>query len=256
MRPRLASGLLQAKCGFAIPLAAIRAHRIAEPRPAMKQRLIQQVGRSARLRVLNELKRSEAMCVADLAARLGMSYMGVKGVCLDLQKRGLLDTWRSPRPIGRPQMHYRLTARAHDLFPATSNAMTISVLEAAQKLFGATAAEKLLLISFQEKSANYAAQIKATTLPERAKWLARLRDQDGHMSDCHCDANGAISIIEHHSPILDLLREFPLIARLETEMFQRLLGTSARREETSVGGMFRVVFEIGDQPSPHTRPPD
>jgi predicted ArsR family transcriptional regulator len=76
------------------------------------------------------------------------------------------------------------------------------------------------------------------------------------MSDCHSDANGAISIIEHHSPILDLLREFPLIARLETEMFQRLLGTSARREETSVGGMFRVVFEIGDQPSPHTRPPD
>ena len=212
----------------------------------MKQRLIQQVGRSARLRVLNELKRTQAMCVADLAARLGMSYMGVKGVCLDLQKRGLLDTWRSPRPIGRPQMLYRLTERAHDLFPTTSNAMTLAVLVAAQKLFGVAAAEKLLLVAFREKFADYALRLKGDTLADRAKWLARLRDHDGHMSECLSDESGALSIIEHHSPILDLLREFPFIARLETEMFQRLLGVSARREETSVGGMFRAVFFIAD----------
>ena len=212
----------------------------------MKQRLIQQVGRSARLRVLNELKRTQAMCVADLAARLGMSYMGVKSVCLDLQKRGLLDTWRSPRPIGRPQMLYRLTERAHDLFPTTSNAMTLAVLVAAQKLFGVAAAEKLLLVAFQEKSADYALRLKGDTLADRAKWLARLRDHDGHMSECLSDESGALSIIEHHSPILDLLREFPFIARLETEIFQRLLGVPVRREETSVGGMFRAVFIIGD----------
>ena len=35
--------------------------------------------------------------VADLATRIGMSYMGIKGICLDLEKRGLLvglDTFR------------------------------------------------------------------------------------------------------------------------------------------------------------------
>ena len=210
----------------------------------MKQRLIQQVGRSARLRVLNELKRTQAMCVADLAARLGMSYMGVKDVCVDLQKRGLLDTWRSPQPIGRPQMLYRLTERAHDLFPATSNAMTLDLLVAAQTLFGVTAAEKLLLVAFQKKAADYASRLKGNTLAERAKWLARLRDHDGHMSECVAEESGTLSIIEHHSPTLDLLREFPLIARLETEMFHRLLGAPVRREETSIGGMFRAVFTI------------
>ncbi len=236
---------------IAYSFASFRAPLAPEPgslrtAPPMKQRLLQQVGRSARLRVLNELKRTQAMCVADLAARLGMSYMGVKGVCLDLQKRGLLDTWRSPQPIGRPQMLYRLTERAHDLFPATSNAMTSAVLVAARKLFGVTAAEKLLLIAFQEKSTDYASRLKGDTLAERAKWLARLRDHDGHMSECAAEDSGALRIIEHHSPILDLLREFPLIARLETEMFQRLLGASVRREETSVGGMFRAVFVIAE----------
>src|SRR5258708_13489462 len=87
----------------------------------MKQRLLQQVGRSARLRVLNELKRTQGLCVADLAARMGMSYMGVKGGCLDLEKRGLLDTWRQPQKIGRPHLLYRLTHPPQHLFPTETN---------------------------------------------------------------------------------------------------------------------------------------
>ncbi|MCE9609925.1 MAG: hypothetical protein K8R23_06920 [Chthoniobacter sp.] len=211
----------------------------------MKQRLIQQVGRSARLRVLNELKRSQGLCVADLAARLSMSYMGVKDMCLDLEKRGLLDTWREPQAVGRPRMLYRLTQRAHDLFPTTSNAMTLDVLIAAQKLFGVTAAEKLLLVAFQEKAADYAARLKGDTLAERAKWLARLRDHDGYMAEVASENPGDdLRIVEHHSPILDLLRAYPFIARLETEMFQRLLAVPVQREETTASGLFRVVFVI------------
>ena len=212
----------------------------------MKQRLIQQVGRSARLRVMNELKRTQGLCVADLAARLGMSYMGIKGLCLDLEKRGLLDTWRSPQPIGRPLMLYRLTERAHDLFPTTSNAMTIEVLAAAQKLFGPTAAEKLLLVAFQKKTEDYAARVKGATLAERAKGLARLRDHDGYMAAAAVADDGAVRIVEHHSPVLDLLRLFPLIARLETELFQRLLGVPVRRDEANASGLFCVTFVLGE----------
>ncbi len=213
---------------------------------ALKQRLIQQVGRSARLRVLNELKRTQGLCVTDLAARLGMSYMGIKDLCVDLEKRGLLDTWRSAQPLGRPQMLYRLTERAHDLFPTTSNAMTIDVLTAAQKLFGTTAAEKLLLVALQKKTEQYAARLKGATLAEKAKWLARQRDHDGHMAQCVAEKDGTLRIVEHHSPVLDLLREFPLVARLESEMFARLLGVPVRREEASVSGMFRATFVIGE----------
>ncbi|MEA3212556.1 MAG: hypothetical protein QOE70_5613 [Chthoniobacter sp.] len=210
----------------------------------MKQRLIQQVGRSARLRVLNELKRTQGLCVADLAGRVGMSYMGVKGICLDLEKRGLLDTWRHPQKIGRPQLLYRLTQRAHDLFPTASNEMTIHLLEAAQKLYGLVAAEKLLLVVFQRQTEHYAARLKGDTLPERAKWLARLRDHHGYMSECESDEMGTLRIIEHHSPILDLLRAFPLVARLETDLFQRLLGAGVEREETMASGQYRAIFHL------------
>ena len=211
----------------------------------MKQRLIQQVGRSARLRVLNELKRTQGLCVSDLATRVGMSYMGVKGICLDLHKRGLLDTWRQPQKLGRPLLLYRLTQRAHDLFPTTSNEMTIHLLEAAQKLYGPAAAEKLLLTLFQKQTEQYAKRLNGDTIADRAKWLARLRDHDGCMSELTTDENGTLRIVEHHSPILDLLRAYPLVAKLESDMFQRLLGTAVQREEANASGLYRATFTIG-----------
>ncbi|MEP6669874.1 MAG: hypothetical protein ABJF10_12020 [Chthoniobacter sp.] len=210
----------------------------------MKQRLLQQVGRSARLRVLNELKRTQGLCVTDLAARVGMSYMGAKGVCLDLEKRGLLDTWRQPQKIGRPHLLYRLTERAQDLFPTESNTLTLDILEAARKLFGPTAPDKLLLVVFQKKTEQYLAKIKGETPAERAKWLARLRDHDGHMAECEADETGAVRIVEHHSPILDILREFPLVAKLEADMFQRLVGTPVERKETSASGLYCATFRL------------
>lgn len=213
---------------------------------SLKQRLLQSVTRSARLKILNELKRTQGLSTGALAERLGMSYMGVKGLCIEMEKRGLLDTWRQAQPRGRPLLLYRLTQRAHDLFPTTSNSATLDLLEASQKLFGASAPEKLLLVLFQKMTANYADRLRAGALPERAKWLARLRDHDGYMSEFEPSRDGTLQIVEHHSPILDLLRAWPVVAKLETEMFQRLLNAPVRREEATASGLYRATFSIGD----------
>ena len=212
----------------------------------MKQRLLEQVGRSARLKVINELKRTQGLCVGNLAERLNMSYMGIKGICLDLQKRGLVDTWRQPQERGRPQMLYRLTSRAHDLFPAACNEMTIDVLHAAQRLFGSSAAEKLLLLAFQKKAEAYLDHISGETLLDKARGLVKLRDQEGTMPEMVPEEDGSgVRIIEHHSPILDLLRAFPITARFETELFQRALGVPVQRQEIVVSGLFCATFHCG-----------
>ena len=220
---------------------------VGEFNSPVNQRIIQQIGRSQRLKVVNALKRTQGLPVRDLAAKLDMSYMGVKDICTDLEKRGFLDTWRKPQKMGRPLMLYRLTQRAHELFPAASNPMTIELLEAAQRLFGQAAAEKLLLTVFQKKTEHFKTKLKGTTVAERAKWLARLRDHDGHMSDCET-TDGEVRIIEHHSPILDLIRAFPIVVKLESEMLGRLLGAPVRREESSVSGLYCVTFFCGNAP--------
>ena len=210
----------------------------------LKQRLIEAVAPNTRLKILNELKRTQGLHAGEIADRLEMSYMGVKEMCDAMHKAGLLDTWRQPQARGRPFKLYRLTQKAHDLFPTASNPLTRDVLEAAQKLFGPSAPEKLLLVVFQKLTAGYAERLRGETPVERAKWLARLRDHDGHMSEFTA-ADGTVQIVEHHSPILDLLRAFPIVAKLEADLFQRLIGAPVQREEDTTSGLFRVIFRIG-----------
>jgi predicted ArsR family transcriptional regulator len=212
----------------------------------MNQKLIAEIGKSQRLQILNQLKRTQGLSVKELAVLLNMSYMGIKQHCLELHKGGYLDVWRRPKlpgTLGRPEMLYRLTEKAHELFPSTSNQITIDLLESADKLYGSSAAEKLLFHVFQRKTALYTAKAKGEVIHDRARQLAKLRDQEGYMSGFI--AEGGPRITEHHTPMLDLLRAYPIVARLESEMFQRVLKTNVRREENSVSGLYECTFHIG-----------
>jgi predicted ArsR family transcriptional regulator len=209
----------------------------------MNQKLIAEIGKSQRLAILNKLKRTQGLPVRQLADLLDMSYMGIKQHCIELHKEGYLETWRHAKPVGRPEMLYRLTDRAQELFPSTSNEITIHILQAAQKLYGVTAAEKLLFSLFQGKTANYLAKVKGGTVAEKAKKLAKLRDQEGYMAGL--ESNGsAMRIVEFHSPMLDLMRAYPIVARLEGDLYQRVLETPVTREEQLTAGPYHCVFHI------------
>jgi predicted ArsR family transcriptional regulator len=162
---------------------------------------------------------------------------------VSLERERYLDTWRRPKGIGRPEIVYRLTMRANDLFPQTSNAMTIEVLHGARSLYGPAAAEKLLFTVFQRKTEEYAAKLKGDTLAARAKSLAGIRDADGYMSSYREDEQPRI--VDCHTPLLDLLREYPILERLESDMIQRILHTTVRREEKRVGGLYECTFYLG-----------
>ncbi len=214
----------------------------------MNQKLIREIGRSQRLDILTALKRRGGMSVKELAAHFRMSYMGIKDHCLALEKEGYLDTWRRPKPVGRPEMLYRLTPRARDLFPGANNPLIAEVLEAVQSTYGPAAPTKILFGIFAQRTEAYRAKIKFPGLEERAECLARLRDVEGYMADLDRSEPGTLRIVEHHSPIEDLLRRYPILARLEREMFERVLHCPVRREEESAPGLYRCTFHIGHLP--------
>jgi predicted ArsR family transcriptional regulator len=209
----------------------------------MNQKLIAEIGKSQRLEIINKLKRTQGLSVGELAEQLDMSYMGVKQHCVDLEAEGYLDTWRRAKGIGRPEMIYRLTDRAHGLFPSASNGMTIALLESAKALYGPAAAEKLLFSVFQKKAEAYQPRVRGDTVAERAGKFARLRDVEGCMAEVEQDA-AFVRIVEHHCPIQDLLKAFPIVARLEADLFTRVLGGAVQREESHASGLYRCVFTL------------
>jgi predicted ArsR family transcriptional regulator len=239
------------------------------------------------MEVLSVLKRTGGLPVRPLSTRMGMSYMGVKQYCLELEKKGFLETWRQPRGKGRggrPEMLYRLTDRAHALFPPAQNDLTLELLEAVHKVYGSAAPEKLLFTVFQNRAERYLKNLpKYGSLALRTGLFARLRDQEGCMAELDGATAAAappktnngrkaksatkphaadevgdlfetmlpppdvpLRIIEHRSPIADLIARFPILARLERDLFERVLHAPVRRtDESKSQERYRVVFEIG-----------
>ncbi|PYK30929.1 MAG: transcriptional regulator [Verrucomicrobia bacterium] len=208
----------------------------------MNQRLLSEIGRTQRLEIINSLKRTKGMSVNELVDKMGMSYMGIKQHCLTLQRDGYLDTWRRPQRMGRPEMVYRLTRRSHDLFASDSNHFTIEMLKAGREIYGANAPEKLLYKIYESRTAELKAKVKGDSVIERAKWLAKQRDNEGHMSEFRPAEKDGPQILECHSPILNLIDKYPIIGRLEQDLFEAVLGTSVRREETRNSGQYECAF--------------
>ena len=208
----------------------------------MNQRLIAEIGRTQRLEILNSLKRTRGMSVNELVGKMKMSYMGIKQHCLTLHRDGYLDTWRRPQKMGRPEMVYRLTRRTHDLFQTDSNQFTLELLKSIQEIYGPNAPEKLLYNVFEKKTATLKPKVKGETVAERAKWLARVRDGEGYMSQFTISEEGGPQILECHSPIMNLIEQYPIIARLEQDMFEALLGTRVRREMLRNSGLYECAF--------------
>ena len=210
----------------------------------MSYRLARQVGKSQRLAVLGVLKKNPAgLPVKPLSALLKMSYMGAKDICLDLAKQGYLTTWRNPKPTGRPELLYRLTQKAQELFPQPNNEVTLQMLQSAARLFGATAPGKLLLLYFQERTKAYREKVTGDTVAERLKWFARIRDREGHFAVF--SEGPPPSLIEYHQPLQDLFTVYPEAARLEENLVSQVLGSPITRQETEfLEGTKAVVFQL------------
>jgi predicted ArsR family transcriptional regulator len=203
---------------------------------------VSEVGRSQRMRIIDTLKKTQGLCVKELGERLKLSYMGVKQHCDELERHGYVDTWRRPKEVGRPEMVYRLTPKAHIFFPRVANAMTIEVLHAANRLYGHAAGEKLLYSVFASKTEDYMKKLHGKTVLELGEMLVKIREQEGYMSEF--SIRDPTAIVEYHSPIFDLLEAFPLVRRLEREMMERILGVRVEREEEMASGLYRCRFEF------------
>src|SRR5258708_14016833 len=87
-------------------------------KPKLRRSRISELGRSQRLRIIHLLKKTRGLAVTEIANRLGLSYMAAKQHCAELEKQGVVDTGRRPKPVVRPELVYRLTPKAGAFFRA------------------------------------------------------------------------------------------------------------------------------------------
>jgi len=201
-----------------------------------------ELGRSQRVRIIVALKKSQGLAVAELSRQLGLSYMGIKQHCNELEREGFLDRWRRPKPVGRPEIVYRLTPKARGFFRTAGSGLTLDILNAAKQLFGTAAAEKLLFAVFNQMAEQYGEEINGQDPFARAEQLADLRAAEGFLTEFV--GTPEPMLIDYHSPLLDVVERYPLVARLETEMLSRVVGVPLRREESRASDLYRCRFAL------------
>lgn len=194
--------------------------------------------------IIGHLKQSTGMSVNELSKAMKMSYMGVKQHCVDLEKKGYLDTWRRPKATGRPEKLYRLTRKCDPLFPQAGNELSLDLLVTAERVFGETAAAKLLFSYFQTRTDRLQQRIKGKSIVDRAEEVARLRTAEGCLCACQYDAAQGLRLVEYHVPMGEVARRYPMVGDLERDMISRLLLCEVDRSVEEVSGLTRVVYKI------------
>lgn len=198
--------------------------------------------------VIEEIKVSGGLPVSELARRMEMSYMAVKQQCEELTKLGYLDRYRVARSgVGRPEILYRLGAKADALFPQAGCGLSLDLLDAARALFGETAPERMLFQYFQSQLERWRPKLsKAKSLVEKATLLAALREKEGCFGRCKYDVERGFRIEEYHHPLKEVFARYPHAVAMECKMLEQVLGTRVVRREFSGGknGTLRVDFEV------------
>lgn len=208
--------------------------------------LLREIVHSPVTEIIRHLKQSPGMSVKELCSVMNMSYMGVKQHCMELEKKGCMDTWRRPKPHGRPEKIYRLTPKLDALFPQAGESTVLELLATAERVFGQTAPEKLLYSWFQAKAERYQAKLaQETTMQDKVLMLARLRSAEGCMSAAEMSSDGALRLVDYHCPLAEVSKKFPLINEIECDMIERLLDCTVERKVETYSGLVRVIYRLG-----------
>jgi predicted ArsR family transcriptional regulator len=197
---------------------------------------------------LGELKISGGLPVSELARRIDASYMAVKQYCEDLKKLGYLERSRIPRTeVGRPEIFYRLTAKADAIFPQAGVSFSLELLDNLKPIFGDSAPDRLLFQYFQNQHEQWLPRLaKAKSLVEKATQLANLREKSGCFGRCKFDPEKGFRIEEYHHPLQRIFEKYPRAIAMEVRMMEELLGSKIVRREIPGGkaGPARVDYEI------------
>ncbi len=207
-------------------------------------KILRDIAKPQWFEIIIHLKKSTGMSVAELSKALGMSYMGIKQHCVELEKRGYLDTWRRPKKVGRPEKAYRLTHKADLFFPQLGNDFALGMLDSLSSMQGDAAAEKILFGYFQGRTDFYKKKIKGVSSLELAASLAKIRQSEGYLSEYQQCDDSRCRIIEYHTPFGDLAEKYPILLRMEEQMFERLLGAPVKRNEERASALMKFVFTV------------
>lgn len=203
---------------------------------------------SARDKVLFHLKTKGPQTAAELARRLGVTPMAVRQHLQVLATEALVTFTDERRKVGRPARVWTLTPQASRRFPDSHGDLTVELLNAVRTTFGDEGLDRLVTERSRKQRAGYLDRMPGDGPPleTRLDALARIRSEEGYMSEWTRNDDGTFTLSENHCPICAAATVCQGFCRDELALFRELLGESVivTRTDHILAGARRCAYRI------------
>lgn len=199
--------------------------------------------------ILDILKREGPQDASTLAKRLSITPMAVGLQLATLEEEKLVYPQAEPAHPprrGRPMQSWRLTEAANRVFPDAHALLTVGLLTSLQEVYGEQGMNKLLEARTRQHVEEYGRAVPAGSLKEKVKALAKVRDQEGYMTEVGAAPGGGFLLVENHCPICSAAKTCQGFCESELQVFRRILGpeVTVTREEHILAGARRCAYAI------------
>ena len=188
--------------------------------------------------------------LTEIAEHLGLSKQGALRHVEALQARGLVEVSTEPhRGPGRPANVYRLTSAAQDYFPSGYRRLAAELVD----FMEVEELERFFADRARRLEAEYERRLAGLDFDERARALARLTTEQGHMTEVVERPDGGLQLRHCNCPIQEVAARGGQPCRHEQEIYKRLLGTMVTRSTWRGEGDTTCTYEIpGEARLAHT----
>jgi predicted ArsR family transcriptional regulator len=199
--------------------------------------------------VLELMKGAEPQTAEQLAARAGMSAVGMRLHLNALAEKGFIRFEERRGRVGRPLRVWLLTEAANVGFPDAHAALAVDLLASIKDLYGKQALRRLVVEREKTMLARYrGALANLKTLAKKVASLAALRSKEGYMAEARKTSRGML-LVENHCPICAAAKECQQFCRSELRVFQQALGDDVRVERVDhiLAGARRCAYLVRER---------
>ncbi len=186
----------------------------------------------------------------DLAKRMKISRMAVHKHLVALESRGLVESEKERRGVGRPRLLYRLTDQSRNIFPKTYGELAVCALKFIDRNMGRKGVEKALRERQSDLFEQYYERLRPLNLEGRVQELSKIRDHEGYMAESKKLPSGKFVIMEYNCPVIQVAQEYWEACSTERELFEKLLDVSVETTHRAAKGDLVCRFLI-DPKSKH-----
>jgi predicted ArsR family transcriptional regulator len=200
-------------------------------------------------RILKELKMKGPQTAAELSRTLGVTGEAARLQLVRLAAQGLVEATSEARGVGRPSQKWRLKSLGHGVFPDAHDQLAVQLIDHIRKTLGESALNKVIGARDETLRTNYRVEMQgASSLRERVRRLAALRDGEGYMCEWKSEGKEYV-LIENHCPICAAATACQGFCQTELETFKSVLGpgVDVRREEHLMNGDRRCTYRVRRQ---------